>query len=979
MVRKWLFVCTLLTATGQVVAQPVENCNNSIDDDGDGKIDLNDPDCKCNGIKDTLFIPSSLIPNPSFEEYTCCPTGLAELNCSKNWIQASDATSDYFHTCGFKSDRMRGSPPQPLPAGDGYVGFLDLYLHPSRNATYKEYVGACLTSPMIAGREYTLSFWIGFGTRGTSYGPRASTTLAIFGAEKCASLPFGNANSWLCPTAYGGWYEMAKVTASGTNKWVKVNLKIVPGRNMETIVIGPECTRADGYYYYFIDELILEESVKFDSLILNIAGEPCKDSIKVSTSSVGVARIQYQWFKDGIAIPNASLPGYVIPRGEEGKYTLKAIDGNDCELSNDYDYQLDTTWIHWDTSLCKGESILVDGRTLDTSGLYQFILQDYKGCDSVVEVNLKINQPKDRLIDLSICEGNSVIYNGHVYDSTGMYAWTNPDQNGCDSVTRLDLYVGKIVRTSWDTSICEGDELIAGTKRYTNSGTYQQMHTSALGCDSVHTIFLKVHPKQSSQLDTSICQGDSLYFNQNVLWTAGTYRSILPSRNGCDSSITLNLSIKPTYSIPFDVTRCASDSFTLGNVVMKQSGLYSIPLSSSQGCDSIIRVNYNAIPPVLQNVDTSVCPGETVVIGGIQYNQAGNYQQLYSASKGCDSLVSIHIALIPQPDWTAQLQHPKCAGDINGQIHIALNGTNGPYIFTWNDGFLGRDRDQLNAGTYRVTITDANQCKVFDQFDLLEPDPLVWEITTTHANCKTPLNGKLNILQYTGGQQPYTFVLDGQKLDSSRSNVDVGIGTHTIQYIDANGCLDAKVFTILEPKQGDVSLYPDSINVILGDSVFVSLNVSNIDSIVDIQWAGPGIIRCAFCADTYIIPGKEGGVYKVQLTDVYGCIYYAQLRIQVDQKFYVPNVFSPNGDNINDFFYLISDRSVDLIESLKIFDRWGNLQYEGRNIHSNLPNEGWNGEFNGQKSLPGVYVYLFEFKDKGGAFHRLSGDLTLVR
>ena len=87
---------------------------------------LNDPDCKCKGIKDTLLIPSSLIPNPSFEEYVCCPTGLAQLNCSKNWIQASVATSDYYNTCGYKDDPQRGKPPQPLPAGNGYVGFLDI-------------------------------------------------------------------------------------------------------------------------------------------------------------------------------------------------------------------------------------------------------------------------------------------------------------------------------------------------------------------------------------------------------------------------------------------------------------------------------------------------------------------------------------------------------------------------------------------------------------------------------------------------------------------------------------------------------------------------------------------------------------------------------------------------------------------------------------------------------------------------------------
>ena len=94
-----------------------EICENARDDDGDGLTDLNDPDCACRIVK-----PESLIPNPSFEERTCSPVDRSQLNCAETWIQASEATTDYLHTCGWMG-WPNFPPPLPFPDGEGCVGF----------------------------------------------------------------------------------------------------------------------------------------------------------------------------------------------------------------------------------------------------------------------------------------------------------------------------------------------------------------------------------------------------------------------------------------------------------------------------------------------------------------------------------------------------------------------------------------------------------------------------------------------------------------------------------------------------------------------------------------------------------------------------------------------------------------------------------------------------------------------------------------
>jgi len=123
-----------------------EICDNGIDDDFDGMIDLNDEDCFC-----AKHIPVSLIPNPSFEEKTCCPKQNARLDCAVGWIQASAPTTDYVHTCGnyLGNTNIPAYAPLPFPDGEGGVGFRDGQRHAGSN--YKEYVGACLTESMEVG------------------------------------------------------------------------------------------------------------------------------------------------------------------------------------------------------------------------------------------------------------------------------------------------------------------------------------------------------------------------------------------------------------------------------------------------------------------------------------------------------------------------------------------------------------------------------------------------------------------------------------------------------------------------------------------------------------------------------------------------------------------------------------------------------------------------------------------------------------
>lgn len=1130
---KWLLIGLLPYTIGWAgPSMMIEDCNNGLDDDGDGLIDLNDPDCICKGIKDTFFVPSSLIRNPSFEQFNCCPTGLAQMNCATNWIQASPATSDYFNTCGFRQDVMRGSPPQPLPAGNGYVGFLDLRTHPTRNQTYKEYIGSCLSNTMLAGREYTLSFWIGFGQRGNSYGPRAITTLGIFGTPLCANLPFGAANSWLCPTSYPGWIELAKVTASGTNKWVKVKLKIKPTRDINAIAIGPECNRADGLYYYFMDELLLEETVRFDSIILGIQGNPCSEQVNLISPISTVGSINYQWYKNGIAIPGATMKDFQIPRGEEGKYVLKAIDGNDCELSNVYDYNIDTSVTQLKREICKGDFITIANQRFDSTGAYSVWLKTARQCDSLVQLDLSVVEPINGLIDTSICEGKNISFQGSTYDATGVYNWSAKTRLGCDSLTelrlnvintlrtqlnfdlcegrqikldsltidtsgvysllyksasgcdsvvtanvnlylnasevkdtllcdgekitiagtdysatgsyviplqtmhgcdsllRLNLDIGNVYMTTIDTSFCEGGQLNIGQNIYDQSGNFRLTLQTNKGCDSVFQINLNVLPVNAVKLDTSICEGSVLELGSNQYSVAGTYVVNEMNRFGCDSSFTLNLKVNSNTSAIIDTSKCGSASIRISGVDYSKAGIYLQNHKNATGCDSLLTINIAERPEYIFHVDTVICDGDfieldtfqffnqgrylivqksiygcdstidlnlkvnplsntkidtlicfnaQIAIGGKMYLDSGQYIEKLSAVNGCDSIVNIKISKTTKPRVNISTQDPVCYGDLNGQINVSISGSKAPYQYFWNDGDTRSLRTQLGKGNYALVITDADGCSIAEQINLTEPDPLEFDFTQFNPNCINPDYGKLIVSKLSGGVLPYQLLINGQAVALTGNEIALVTGMHTLMLSDSNECSLVYQIDIPAVNEGLVSLNPDSIEVIIGDSVWLNAKFENLDSIRSVEWQGPGNFSCLSCPNTSLMPGLHGGYYTIKVVDQFGCEYFARIYIAARQDIYVPNVFSPNGDNINDFFNLFSDRSVEQIDQLQIFDRWGNLVYIGRDITSNSQRGGWDGTFNGQKCLPGTYVYLFLFRDKLNQPHKLSGNVTLLR
>ena len=251
--------------------------------------------------------------------------------------------------------------------------------------------------------------------------------------------------------------------------------------------------------------------------------------------------------------------------------------------------------------------------------------------------------------------------------------------------------------------------------------------------------------------------------------------------------------------------------------------------------------------------------------------------------------------------------------------------------------------------------------------------------TNTHKedeNCFG--SGKFHIDNLSGTTIPASLNIQGfgnyqiMNIPFTVSNLPSGIYTYDIT--DQNGCniLD-KTFEIQEFTPFDIEIDVTS----LEDTYKLSVNTDLIpDKII---WSPADGLTCYDCLITYARPLNDQQ-YIVEITDKEGCIVRdtVELRRIINLELDIPNIFSPDGDGMNDRFYAKCD-DCNYIYTMHIFDRWGEKVFYAENIKFNDNTAGWDGRFRDKKINSGVFVYLIEVDHGNGEKKVIAGDVLLIR
>ena len=359
-------------------------------------------------------------------------------------------------------------------------------------------------------------------------------------------------------------------------------------------------------------------------------------------------------------------------------------------------------------------------------------------------------------------------------------------------------------------------------------------------------------------------------------------------------------------------------------------------------------------------------------------------QLIFASANGITLLDSIAIPypnqLIIDATTTADYNGYEipCYGDPLGEAVVIIyqNGTP-PLSSNWSNGNTGLTLTNLSAGTYSVAVTDSHGCEKRDSVTLTEPPPLSFDLTGVDISCFGEQDGFIQLSNINGGVAPVMISLNGSSFNNVAEYPNLAAGNYLVNILDQNGCAFKDSITLTEPEPWSISLGNDT-TIAYGSEIKIVPSISGTpQGVLSTNWSDG---ECQNCLSRIIAP-----LSPLELTliaqDENGCTSEDDILIlvHIDRDLFIPNVFSPNDDNVNDEFLISAGPALEEIALMTIYDRWGNVVFEAEHFSANDPTRAWDGKMDGELLNPGVFVYQLQAVFIDGKVEDKYGSITLVR
>ncbi len=298
----------------------------------------------------------------------------------------------------------------------------------------------------------------------------------------------------------------------------------------------------------------------------------------------------------------------------------------------------------------------------------------------------------------------------------------------------------------------------------------------------------------------------------------------------------------------------------------------------------------------------------------------------------------------------------SCFGANDGKASVSIQGGKAPYTISWSNGKdLSPSVGGLAAGEYEVTVTDEIGCSLTRTFEITSPQLLEADVQEFKF-CNGEADGIVSIIP-RGGTAPFTYHLFAS---TSASNYDVTstdplfdrllAGIYTLVVTDKNGCTSNHYVELVDPAPLLLSVSDNVPICPQQQDGTISVSVAGGTAPYTYQWSSQPNVN----APTIYDVGK--GTYQVIVTDANGCTVAKEIKKEETYpKLFVPNIFSPNGDGINDTFKPISPCIVNY--QITIFNRWG------QPIFISETGGEWDGTQDGKELPAGTYIYRIDYSD----------------
>lgn len=751
--------------------------------------------------------------------------------------------------------------------------------------------------------------------------------------------------------------------------------------------------------------------------VTDVNGCEARDSIVVEIDSLPIpnlpATVTVCPGDDAVLNPGAGYPGYnwaptpninqILITNQTGSYTVTVTDGNGCEgiatttvtnFAGPAPFNISAP----SSFLCDGSSMVLTANaggaisgytwstgsqtntaTITQAGDYFLTVTTSDGCEYYDTVSIG-SQPQPVVElgpDTTICQGSQLVLNGPAGPNFN-YIWSTGGTGQTEVVTTPQL-------------------------------VYLTVTNGLTNCTDFDSVNVAVVPSPTPTPLTNqlICQGDSVLLdpgggftgyswntlaNSQVIWVSqsGTYEVTVTNAAGCEAVTSMNLTVlpAPTVSIAGGGQGCENSSLFLeadpgfatyqwsnghpGRVVNAlASGTYTVTATDVNGCQAVASqvVTINPLPVVDLGPTDTLCDGATIDLdagpGFVSYawsnsgtnqietiSSTGTYTVTVTDANGCQNTSSIDIIA----STTAPVDLPPTI-TICDRGSILLDAGPDYIAYNWTGGGMSMDQFLLvdQPGVYSVTVVDQFGCSSTDDVTVIADGVVPLDfLADTMFLCP---NDQLIL---DAGDQWLFYVWDGSVEDQYL--VVNTPGDHDVVVTDANGCRFSDMVTVVLETPPTLDLGPLR-NICPEETLTVD--------------AGPGFDSYLWSngATTQTIEVTGPGEFAVTTT-YRSCTLTDATAIGDDcpGQLFVPNVFSPNDDGINDFFE-VTYVNMEYLE-IFIYDRWGKLQYTSMD-----KNFRWNGTTSSGRFLPeGVFYYVITYKLATSEFEEeTKGTVTIIR
>ncbi len=564
---------------------------------------------------------------------------------------------------------------------------------------------------------------------------------------------------------------------------------------------------------------------------------------------------------------------------------------------------------------------------------YTLIVEDANGCLDTARYTLEVFATPDLRVDpgpdIVICAGVPLTVKVSGADE---YIWRGPD--GFQS-TDSTVYMRVPMQGRYD---------IAG------------INTRG-GCSANTSFQITTPPFALAEIvgPSSICRGDSLVLSSlqagTYLWSTGAQ--------------TRELRLKPI-----------------------RSETYKLTFTGSNQCQDTaqITVKVNEQPEVNAGADRQICAGDSLILqgsGALNYtwdagvmdgvtflpNSTQRYTLLGTNAEGCKDTAQVQVQVNPVPKLEFPSNIAVCAGE-TVNIESQVSGGTGPYRYTWSNGFSGNKIQfrPSNGSTLGLRIADAQGCETSGNVSILVNALPDLSITGPKQLCvgdKATLKKSVAL-----GRPPYRYSWqDGQSTEQIEVTPQQ-TSTYSLIVQDANACRDTASYTLEVQVHPELTLLPEY-KLKLGQSLKLVAGTQP----GNYQWTPADGLSCTDCPDPEL-RSTQSGKYCVTVVSDGNCRSEActEVSIEGECQVYMPNVFSPNGDQINDAFCAYSPCIAEA--QLWVYDRWGNLVFQS---NPNEPQPCWDGSSRGRAMDTGMYYYRLRGVDVLGKVVDLQGSVSLLR